>query len=169
MEQWDILFSMIGTIGITYIEKNRNIDYACKNMGIFKFNGDENKAYWFYYYLQTPQAREYVLGHLRGTTQQYLPLESLRDFPIQVPERETCNKITSILRRLDDKIAINNAINENLARDSASPKGREFFSERAKPAPPRAHSAGEAAGFSRRTNAMIHERVGGSTPLFWVV
>ena len=114
VEQWDILFSMIGTIGITYLEKNTNIDYACKNMGIFKFNGDKDKAYWLYYYLQTPQAKEYILGHLRGTTQQYLPLGSLRDFPIQVPSTKIRNNITSILRSLDDKIAVNIAINENL-------------------------------------------------------
>ena len=114
VEQWDILFSMIGTIGITYLEKNIDIDYACKNMGIFKFNGDKDKAYWLYYYLQTPQAKEYILGHLRGTTQQYLPLGSLRDFPIQVPSAEIRNNITLILRSLDDRIAVNTAINENL-------------------------------------------------------
>lgn len=118
VEQWDILFSMIGTIGITYIEKNTAIDYACKNMGIFKFNGDKDKAYWLYYYLQTPQAKEYILGHLRGTTQQYLPLGSLRDFPIQVPSAEIRNKITSILRSFDDRIAVNTAINENLEQQA---------------------------------------------------
>ena len=118
VEQWDILFSMIGTIGITYLEKNTNIDYACKNMGIFKFNGDKDKAYWLYYYLQTPQAKEYILGHLRGTTQQYLPLGSLRDFPIQVPSTKIRNNITSILRSLDDRIAVNIAINENLEQQA---------------------------------------------------
>ena len=118
VEQWDILFSMIGTIGITYLEKNTDIDYACKNMGIFKFNGDKEKAYWLYYFLQTPQAKEYILGHLRGTTQQYLPLGSLRDFPIQVPSAEIRNNITSILRSLDDRIAVNTAINENLEQQA---------------------------------------------------
>lgn len=114
VEQWDILFSMIGTIGITYLEKNADIDYACKNMGIFKFNGDKEKAYWLYYFLQTPQAREYILGHLRGTTQQYLPLGSLRDFSIKVAPIGMRERITSILRDIDDRIAVNIAINENL-------------------------------------------------------
>ena len=119
VEQWDILFSMIGTIGITYLEKNSDIDYACKNMGIFKFNGDKEKAYWLYYFLQTPQAKEYILGHLRGTTQQYLPLGSLRDFPIQVAPTETRERITAILRDIDDQIAVNTAINENLRLQAA--------------------------------------------------
>lgn len=114
VEQWDILFSMIGTIGITYLEKNPNIDYACKNMGIFKFNGDRRKAYWLYYFLQTPNAKEYIFGHLRGTTQQYLPLGSLRDFPIQIPTIEEQEKIIAILSAIDEKINLNTAINENL-------------------------------------------------------
>ena len=37
VEQWDILYSMIGTVGNCYLERNAKIDYACKNMGIFKF------------------------------------------------------------------------------------------------------------------------------------
>ena len=118
VEQWDILFSMIGTIGITYLERNKNIDYACKNMGIFKLNGDMDKAYWLYYYLQSPQAKEYIMGHLRGTTQQYLPLGSLRDFPVQVTSKEICNKIVSILRSIDDKIELNQKINDNLERQA---------------------------------------------------
>ena len=118
VEQWDILFSMIGTIGITYLEKNIDINYACKNMGIFKFNGDMDKAYWLYYYLQTPQAKEYILGHLRGTTQQYLPLGSLRELTIQVPPTDVRNKITSILRNIDDKIELNTKINENLEQQA---------------------------------------------------
>ncbi|MCD8150737.1 MAG: hypothetical protein LUE92_14495, partial [Clostridiales bacterium] len=48
VEQWDILYSMIGTIGNLYLEKNKYTDYACKNMGIFKFGGNRDKAYWMY-------------------------------------------------------------------------------------------------------------------------
>lgn len=49
VEQWDILFSMIGTIGNIYLEKNPHVEYACKNMGIFKFSGNKENALWMYY------------------------------------------------------------------------------------------------------------------------
>ena len=126
VEQWDILFSMIGTIGIIYLEKNTEIDYACKNIGIFKFNGDKEKAYWLYYYFQTPQAKEYILRHLRGTTQQYLPLCSLRDFPIAFPSKELQKKITSVLSALDDKIELNNRIIANLEHQAQAIFGNLF-------------------------------------------
>src|SRR3546814_2695872 len=37
VEQWDVIVSMIGEYcGFTYIERNELIDYAVKNVGLFK-------------------------------------------------------------------------------------------------------------------------------------
>ena len=118
VEQWDVLFSMIGTIGNIYIEKNPVVKYACKNMGIFKFAGNKENAYWMYYYLQSPQAKEYFQSHLRGSTQSYVPLCSLREMPVPIPDKKTRNGIVSLLRSLDEKIAINREINDNLQQQA---------------------------------------------------
>lgn len=120
VEQWDVLFSMIGTIGNIYIEKNPVVKYACKNMGIFKFAGNKENAYWMYYYLQSPQAKEYFQSHLRGSTQSYVPLCSLREMPVPIPDKKTRNGIVSLLRSLDEKIATNREINENLQQQAAA-------------------------------------------------
>lgn len=116
--QWDILYSMIGTIGNIYIEKNPTIDYACKNMGIFKFNGNKDDAYWMYYYLKSPQAVEYIHTHLRGSTQSYVPLGGLRKIPIPIPPLETRRRIVSILQSIDQRIEVNIAINDNLQQQA---------------------------------------------------
>lgn len=118
VEQWDVLFSMIGTVGNIYIEKNLVVKYACKNMGIFKFAGNKENAFWMYYYLKSPHAQEYVQSHLRGSTQSYIPLGSLREMPIAIPNKKIRSGIVSLLRSLDEKIAINRAINENLERQA---------------------------------------------------
>ena len=115
VEQWDILFSMIGTIGNIYIETNRNINYACKNMGIFKLGGDEMKSKWLYYYLQSPKAIEYIGAVSRGTTQGYVPLGALRQMPVDIIENNNRNAIVSFLWNLDEKIKNNIEINNNLA------------------------------------------------------
>ena len=120
VEQWDILFSMIGTIGTIYLEKNPIVEYACKNMGVFKFAGNAENAFWMYYYLKSPQAKGYIQSHLRGSTQAYVPLGSLREMPVSIPDRETRNRIVSLLKALDEKIAINRAINDNLQQQAAS-------------------------------------------------
>ena len=128
VEQWDILYSMIGTIGNVYLEKNPVVDYACKNVGIFKFGGNCNKAYWMYYYLKSPQAMEFIKAHLRGTTQLYVPLATLREMPVPVPDEEEMNKIVSILRTLDDKIQCSIKINDNLEQQ-AQAIFKEWFIE----------------------------------------
>lgn len=115
VEQWDILFSMIGTIGNLYIETNSNINYACKNMGIFQMGGDEMKSKWLYYYLQSPKAVEYIAAVSRGTTQGYVPLGALRKMPVDVVENIVRDKIVTFLWNLDEKIKTNMEINNNLA------------------------------------------------------
>lgn len=114
VEQYDILFSMIGTIGNVYRETNPSIDYAVKNMAIFKFSGNKDDSSWFYYWLKSPQAQAYISQMQAGSTQGYLTLATLRSFPVAVPDPATRNSIAAILSSLDDKIENNNRINRNL-------------------------------------------------------
>lgn len=118
VQQWDILYSMIGTIGNVYLEKNPIAEYACKNMGIFKFSGKKVSAIWMYYYLQSPQAKEYIQSHLRGSTQAYVPLGSLRELPVFVPPKKIRNQIIGILTSLDNQIELNQKINDNLLQQA---------------------------------------------------
>lgn len=120
VEQWDILFSMIGTIGNIYLEKNSHVEYACKNMGIFKFSGNKENALWMYYYLKSPQAKAYIQTHLRGSTQAYVPLGGLREMPVPVPPQSVRNEIIAVLRPIDEKIECNNAINDNLQQQASA-------------------------------------------------
>ena len=110
VSQYDILFSMIGTIGNTYLEESSNINYAIKNIGVFSCRNRE-KAIILYYYLQSPYAKKYIERGLDGAVQKFLSLEKMRNFP--VPEfSESAYKAISELRRIDDKISTNNKIIE---------------------------------------------------------
>ncbi len=124
--QWDILISMIGTIGNIYLETSKTVDYACKNVGIFKMGGNEKKAKWLYYYLQSPKAKEYIIAASRGTTQGYIPLNALRKLPIDVCDKKTRDEIVDILWSLDMKIKQNIDINDNLAHVMSRAKQRRY-------------------------------------------
>lgn len=138
VEQWDILFSMIGTIGNLYLERNHKIEYACKNMGIFQLGGDESKAKWLYYYLQTPKAKEYIETSGRGTTQSYVPLAALRALPVDVVDDFTRDKIIKILWDIDEKILTNQQVNKNLA-DQSQAIYQQYFVAEANPDWPLGH------------------------------
>ena len=114
VEQYDILFSMIGTIGNIHRVTIPIVDFAVKNMGIFKMGGDANKSLWMYYWLQSPIAQEYIQSRITGSTQGYLTLGNLRDFPVCVPSLEEQRRIAGILGAIDDKIEKNRRINTNL-------------------------------------------------------
>ncbi len=112
VSQWDILFSMIGSVGEVYLEKDKETDYAIKNIGVFSCK-DESKAKWLYYYFQSPASKQYVKRYLNGAVQKFLPLGALRDFPI-IPFSNEKKAIITVLESLDKKIELNNRINTEL-------------------------------------------------------
>ena len=118
VEQYDILFSMIGTIGNIVQVKAEDVDFAVKNIGIFKMGKNRLKSSWLLYWLKSPCAHEYVSQRLAGSTQSYLTLSSLRKFPVLYPGDSKANKIVTILKSLDDKIAVNKQINDNLEQQA---------------------------------------------------
>ena len=118
VEQYDILFSMIGTIGNVVQVKLEQVDFAVKNMGIFKMGKEPLKSYWLYYWLKSDFSKEYINQRLAGSTQSYLTLDSLRNYPILYPGDHSANIIVSILKSLDDKIENNRKINENLEQQA---------------------------------------------------
>lgn len=112
VDQWDILISMIGTVGEICLVSNIP-DFAIKNVGLIK-TGNEYLAKYLYYYLKSPTAQNDILSRLKGTTQQYLSLGEIRNFPVTIPPLYIQKKIAAVLGALDDKIELNNKINNNL-------------------------------------------------------
>lgn len=115
VEQWDVIISMIGAYcGFCFVERNSKIDYAVKNVGLFKC-GNELNAKWLYYYLSSPTGKAHLDAAKSGSTQPYIGLGSLRELPILTPTRESVKeKIIKVVDCIDNKIRINNRINSEL-------------------------------------------------------
>ncbi|MGY4675931.1 restriction endonuclease subunit S, partial [Ursidibacter arcticus] len=109
----DILISMIGTVGeVCLIKEEPN--FVIKNVGLLK-NQCPYKAKWLYFYLKTNKAKNAIKERLKGTTQQYLSLGELRNFPILLPSNDVHLKNTvNILWGLEQKIELNTQINQTL-------------------------------------------------------
>ena len=105
VDQWDVIISMIGEYcGFSYVERNQFIDYAVKNVGLLK-TGDQYKAFWLYYYLNSKIGRFILESNKSGTSQPYLSLGFLRELPILYPSTDKeAEKIVETLSSLDDKI-----------------------------------------------------------------
>lgn len=112
VNKWDLLISMIGTVGELAIVKSEP-NYAIKNIGLFCI-GNELDAKWFFYYLKSPKGKSDIFSKVVGSTQQYITLKEIRGLNIPYPDIFIRKKIVSILSTLDDKIEINNEINKTL-------------------------------------------------------
>jgi type I restriction enzyme S subunit len=102
----DVLFSMIGTVGLTAVVKKEYPPFAIKNVGLFKTKGDLTLANWLHYYFQSSFSQKYINDNLKGTTQKYLPLYALRKFPVILPSYQEKQRIVNVLLTVDKKLEI---------------------------------------------------------------
>lgn len=66
------------------------------------------------YYLLSTKLQHNLLSSANGATVSHLNMSSIRSLEVQVPDIEVQKRIGAILARIDDKIELNTAINENL-------------------------------------------------------
>ena len=109
----DVLISSVGTIGETAIVKEDNPPYEFqRSVAIFKPNQRYITPKFLYYSLRHKKKK---LRHLaEGAVQQCLFINPLKQFEISIPSLGEQKKIAKILGALDDKIELNNKINQNL-------------------------------------------------------
>lgn len=105
VERWDVIMSMIGTVGEAAVVKN-DPDYAIKNVALFKCGGSEVRGKWLCYYLNSPEGKGKMLGEMKGSSQQFLSLKQLRELPIMFSE-EKVPRIVEIISNYDDLIENN--------------------------------------------------------------
>lgn len=124
VEQWDVIMSMIGTVGEAAVVKN-NPDYAIKNVALFKCGGSEIRGKWLCYYLNSPEGKGRMLGEMKGSSQQFLSLKQLRELPIMFSE-EKVPRIVEMISNYDDLIE-NNQKQIKLLEEAAQRFYKEWF------------------------------------------
>jgi len=106
VNQYDVLFGMIGTIGSPILITEKNPQFAIKNVGLFKNSGDYIKGNYLSYYLDSGYAQYFVQKNTTRTAQSYLTLGLLRKFPILKPPITETKEVIKILQTIDQKIEI---------------------------------------------------------------
>ena len=100
-----------GKVAITKIPITTN--QACCNLTI-----DNKKANYNFVYYILVQNYKVLLSMANGGAQQNLNAQQIKDFEIELPPLETQEKIAGVLSSLDDKIELNNKINQNLEQQA---------------------------------------------------
>ena len=119
----DVVVTISGNVGqVSYIPDNSQYaEYLCSQRQ-FRVTFDESKIYvpYLVYYLHSVEGQGKILAFANQTGVPALsqPLKNFRKIKINLPSLPEQKKIAAILSALDEKIAINRAINENLERQA---------------------------------------------------
>ncbi len=120
----DILFSMIGTIGLLFLEQSLSVDYAIKNIGLFKTSQNPEWKIFTYLWLKSDIGRQFIDEHKSGSTQEYVSLGSLRSIKFQKPPAEKLLGFNNVIIDFFSKLHSNRTQIQTLEklRDDLLPK-----------------------------------------------
>lgn len=110
----DILISVVGTIGLigivgSTLDKANQTENCDKIVNIHGINPE-----YLYYYLVSDLGQEEIKRGTVGAVQPKLPLKNVLDITVKYPSIWAQEKIVAILSAIDEKIAVNKKINNNL-------------------------------------------------------
>ena len=113
VDDGDILFGMIGTIGNPVIVR-KNRDFAIKNVALVKFPEKTVSNIYVLNYLKSIHTLDQFHKKMGGSTQKFVALGMIRKLLISIPPVSEQRKIAEILTSIDERISINQKIKEKL-------------------------------------------------------
>lgn len=118
VSQNDVLISIVGTIGLIGIV-GRSLDKSNLTENCVKLiNLKEIDKDFLYYYLISKRGQDEIKQGTVGAVQAKLPLKNIQSIKISLPPLGVQRKIAGVLGVLDDKIELNNKINNNLEQQA---------------------------------------------------
>lgn len=115
VDKFDILFSMIGTVGLVNYVLYDEINFAIKNVGLFKTSEKKEIAEYILFYLKSDYMKVYLASNPNGSTQNYVTLGFLRYMPILLPLENTVLKFEETANRIIEIIHLKTQENRKLS------------------------------------------------------
>lgn len=111
----DVIISVVGTVGaIAQIEESLNGAYLTENCDNLQVDESICLKDYLKYYLLSEDGSKEIIANTVGSTQPKLPIYGIENFNIKLPSIDNQKRIVRLLNSIDDKIKINNQINNNL-------------------------------------------------------
>lgn len=147
----DIVLSIVGTIGLVAIvgESLHKANLTENCVKLTQLDGVDRD--YLYYFLKSGLGQAEIAKGTVGAVQAKLPIKNIQDIDVVLPDISTQQKISSILRSIDNKIDNNQKINDNLEQQAQS-YFQELFVDNADPE------------WTTGTISDLGAVVGGSTP-----
>lgn len=113
----DILIPTVGTLGaVSYVDKSNYC--IAQNIVALRVNSSTCDSNFLYYILRNPTTKKRLLNLDIGGVQPSIKVPHLLELDILLPPLQEQKKIAAILSSFDNKIQLNNKINENLQQQA---------------------------------------------------
>ena len=127
----DIVFSYEATLGrYALIPKDF---YGClgRRLAIIRNVSKDIDTLWLYYYFLSPEWKQFIQSKIiKGSTVNRISVEDFPTYTVPNISIKVQRKIANILSKIDEKIALNNNINDNLAAMAYDIYMHTFFSKK---------------------------------------
>ncbi|MGV3030427.1 restriction endonuclease subunit S [Streptococcus suis] len=111
----DILITAVGTIGKIYLVKDVGFYFKDGNLiWVRDVNKEIININYLYYFLNSPVFQSNIIKNNIGAVQKAITIDHLKSIELDLPTLEAQNNISNILKNIDQKVALNNQINEEL-------------------------------------------------------
>lgn len=120
VDSGDIILSIVGTIGLVAIV-GQSLDKANLTENCVRIvpspKIDRN---YLFYYLKSSYGQTAIMRRVVGAVQAKLPIKNIQDIEIWLPEITEQRRIATTLAVIDEKISVNQKINDNLQQQLAA-------------------------------------------------
>ena len=127
----DIVFSYEATLGrYALIPKDF---YGClgRRLAIIRNVSKDIDTLWLYYYFLSPEWKQFIQSKIiKGSTVNRISVEDFPTYTVPNISIKVQRKIANILSKIDEKIALNNNINDNLSAMAYDIYMHTFFSKK---------------------------------------
>lgn len=111
----DVIISVVGTVGaIAQIEDSLNGAYLTENCDNLQVDESICLKDYLKYFLLSEDGGKEIIANTVGSTQPKLPIYGIENFNIKLPSIDNQKRIVRLLNSIDNKIKLNNQINNNL-------------------------------------------------------
>lgn len=118
VDENDIVISIVGTIGLVGIVDSSLHKASLTENCVKIINLKDVDKVFLYYFLVSDLGQTEISKGTVGAVQAKLPIKNIQSIELSIPPLTQQQKIASILSALDDKIELNNKINENLEQQA---------------------------------------------------
>ncbi|WP_130833786.1 restriction endonuclease subunit S [[Erwinia] mediterraneensis] len=114
VKEGDIVYSRRGNVTLKALIRRNEVGYFCGTGCLLLRPGNLLDSDYLTYYLSTPKIQSWIISQAIGATMPNLNTGILARIPFSGPEKAIQEKISSVLKAIDDKLELNNRINTEL-------------------------------------------------------